>query len=113
MIRPSNRPDKIPISFYPEFWDNDRLELPDAACEALVSFLERLQSDPMDSEIRQKAQTNGKGHFAYVFYEGYAVYWSVVTPKGKLLSLLSSSKPIRIDVLDVTQKSLKMPTEEK
>jgi hypothetical protein len=102
VIEPLNRQDKIPIRFYSEFLENDRLELPEAACEALVNFLEQLQSDPASSEIRDKAQTNGRGHFGYFFYERYAVYWIIVTEKGKLLSLFESFKAVRIEVLDVT-----------
>src|SRR5689334_1968012 len=102
-----NQDEKIPIKFYNEFWTEDRYKLSAQSEEAVVDFLERLQEYPFSQEIRDKAQSDGKGHFALLFYNNYAVYWSIVTEgESQVLSLLESPPPVRIEVLDVSEVML-------
>ncbi|MFZ0821755.1 MAG: hypothetical protein WAM91_16950 [Candidatus Acidiferrales bacterium] len=97
-------PSKIPIRFYSQFWDDDWPNLPEKAQEAVVLFLEKLQSNPDNPDILDKCEVDKKKkekRFAYNFFEGYAIYWRVVRePPGEFLGI-ESCKPIRIDVLEV------------
>jgi hypothetical protein len=84
----------IPIRIYREFTKRDWPELPEAAQDALASFLIELQKDPENPDIIARAQRDGAGQLGFEFFPGFTIYWQIV---GNELD--AAGQPTRIEVL--------------
>jgi hypothetical protein len=99
-------PHKLPIRFYIEFLTKDWESLPSPVQCGLTSFLEHLEENPDDPELRKNCQQDEEGRFAYEFYFGYVLFWRVVREEsGHVTKLLNPFPPIRIDVLFLRKPS--------
>jgi hypothetical protein len=91
----------IPIRFYGEFTKRDWPELPEAAQDALASFLLKLQKNPENPEKAIHAQRDALGSFGYEFSPGYRVYWRVVRNEFG-----ESLQAVRIEVLAIVKTEI-------
>ena len=93
---------KIPIRVSPNFFEEDLHALSTSVRHELVNFLQKLQENPYDPEILNRAESDKKGRWAYSFAPGYSVYWRVVSPSGALVSGPEKEVPTRVEVLAVS-----------
>ncbi len=87
-----------PIKFYNEekfFKDFD--DLPKDAKDDLLEYLDRLQRNPDNPELR--TEDDGPDRFAYRFHAEYAVYCHLERERPKLTILWS--QVLRIEVLSI------------
>jgi hypothetical protein len=91
---------KVTIRFYSGFLDDGWYTLAKPVQDALVSFLERLQSNPENPASLGNVEIDKKGRLGLRFAEGYAVYWRIFRKQPAGLGL---SDPITIDVLEVVR----------
>jgi hypothetical protein len=97
-----------PIRIYREFTKRDWPELPQAAQDALASFLMKLQKNPFSTEIIAHVQKDSLGRLGFEFSPGYEVYWRIITNEFETVA-----QSVRIEVLAVLQTGIKFTEAEK
>jgi hypothetical protein len=103
-----NESSPIPIRIYSEFTKRDWPELPEAAQDALASFLIDLQKDPENPQVVAHAQRDAAGQLGFEFFPGFTVYWQLARNE-----LDPSGQPARIEVLALLKMGIEFSETEK